>query len=108
MQRLRESGGGEAQVRSAPAALRGCRQASREITRTINLWTLLARDEGEKAAKRERFPRAFSVDTPGETVAVLRAYEEAGAQYAIVKLLDADEPEPVRLFAAEVMPAFGG
>jgi hypothetical protein len=46
------------------------------------------------------------VDTSEETIAALRAYERAGTQYVIVKVLDAAELDPVRLFAREVMPAF--
>jgi hypothetical protein len=46
------------------------------------------------------------VDTPEEYVGALRAFEAAGAQYAIVKILDAADLEPVRLFAEEVMPVF--
>lgn len=91
------------------ALRRHCEEVGRpyeEITRTINLWTLLACDEGERAEKRGRFPHAFSVDTPEEYVGALRAFEAAGAQYAIVKILDAADLEPVRLFAEEVMPAF--
>lgn len=97
--------------RKFAALRRHCEEAGRpygEVVRTINYWALLASNEGEKAAKRRRFPAAFSVDTPGETVAALRAYERAGTQYVIVKILDAAELAPVRLFAREVMPAFEG
>ena len=94
------------------AALRcHCEEAGRtygEIVRTINYWALLASDEVEKAEKRRRFPAAFSVDTPKETVAPLQAYERAGTQYVIVKILDAADLAPVRLFAREVMPSFEG
>jgi hypothetical protein len=76
--------------------------------RTINYWALLAGNEGEKGEKRRRFPAAFSVDTPQETIAALQAYETAGTQYVIVKILDAADLAPVRLFAREVMPAFEG
>jgi alkanesulfonate monooxygenase SsuD/methylene tetrahydromethanopterin reductase-like flavin-dependent oxidoreductase (luciferase family) len=92
------------------ALRRHCEEADRpydEVVRTINFWALLAGNEGDKAEKRRRFPAAFSVDTPEETVEMLRAYERAGTQYVIVKILDADL-DPVSLFAREVMPAFGG
>ena len=92
------------------ALRRHCEEAGRpyeEIVRTINYWALLAAGEGEKDEKRRRFPAAFSVDTPEETVEALRAYERAGTQYVIVKILDAADLAPVRLFAREVMPAFG-
>lgn len=79
-----------------------------EVLRTINYWALLARNDEEKAEKQARFPKTFSVDTPEETIAALRAYEKAGTQYVIVKILDAAELDPVRLFAREVMPAFDG
>ncbi|HEX5701215.1 MAG TPA: hypothetical protein VFX77_11245 [Rubrobacter sp.] len=79
---------------------RHCAEVGRpygEVTRTTNHWLLLARDREEKAEKRERFPRAFSVDTPAEAVAELEEYEAAGSQYAIVKILDAADHDPVRL-----------
>lgn len=88
---------------------RHCEKVGRtygEVTRTINLWTLLAGGEAEKAGKRERFPQAFSVDTPEEAVAALEEYETAGAQYAIVKLLDAADLDPLRYYAEEVMVPF--
>lgn len=97
--------------RKFEALRRHCEEAGRpygEVVRTINYWALFARDEGEKAEKQARFPNAFSVDTPEETIAALQAYERAGTQYVIVKLLDAAELDPVRLFAREVMPAFDG
>ena len=50
---------------------------------------------------------AKSWTTLEETVGVLRAYERAGTQYVIVKILDAADLDPVHLFAREVMlPAF--
>jgi hypothetical protein len=64
---------------------------------------MLARSEAEKAGKRERFPQAFSVDTPEEAIAALGEYEALGAQYAIVKLLDAADLGPVRYYAEAVM-----
>ena len=91
------------------ALRRHCEEVGRdygEVTRTINLWTLLAHGQAEKAEKRRRFPRAFSVDSPEEAVAELERYEAAGAQYAIVKILDAAYLDPVRHFAEEVMAAF--
>jgi alkanesulfonate monooxygenase SsuD/methylene tetrahydromethanopterin reductase-like flavin-dependent oxidoreductase (luciferase family) len=93
------------------ALRRHCEEAGRpydEVMRTINYWALLARDEEEKTEKQARFPEAFSVDTPEETVAALQAYERVGTQYVIVKILDAADLDPVRLFAREVMPAFHG
>jgi len=102
--------GSPEEVRRKFGALRRhCEEVGRtygEVTRTINLWTLLARDEAGKAGKRERFPQAFSVHTPEEAVAELEEYEAAGAQYAIVKILDAADLDPVRHFAEDVMVAF--
>ncbi len=88
---------------------RHCEEAGRpydEVTRTINYWALMGRDEAEKAAKRERYPNAFSVDTPEETISLLKQDGAAGTQLAIVKILDAAELEPVRVFAESVLPAF--
>jgi F420-dependent oxidoreductase-like protein len=96
-------------ARKFAALRRHCEEVGRPyeaIARTINFWLLLARDEAERAAQAARFPRAFSIDTPEETVGMLKAYEAAGAQYAIVKLLDAGDLAPVRLFAETVLPAF--
>ncbi len=75
------------------------------ITRTMNHWTLTAWEDMH-AAKRARYPKAGTIHSPDETIAVLKRYEEAGVEYAIVKLLDAGEMEPVRLFAETVLPAF--
>lgn len=76
------------------------------ITRTINYWALLARDDAERAAKAARFPKALSIDTPAETIVQLKQHEAIGTQYAIVKILDAADLEPVRQFAEVVFPAF--
>jgi hypothetical protein len=104
--------GSPGEVERKFAALRHhCEEAGRpyeDVVRTINYWALLASNEGEKAEKRRRFPAAYSIDTPEETVAALQAYERAGTQYVIVKILDAADLAPVRLFAREVMPAFEG
>jgi F420-dependent oxidoreductase-like protein len=75
------------------------------ITRTMNYWTLTAPAD-EHAAKRARYPRAWAIHTPEETITALKRYEEAGVQYTIVKLLDASELQPVQLFADTVLPAF--
>ena len=72
-----------------------------EITRTINYWGMIGRDDPERAAKRARFPNAHAADSPEETIALLKAYEAAGTQLAIVKLYDAVEVEPVRIFAED-------
>lgn len=77
------------------------------ITRTVNLWVRLARDETEQAAQQARHPEAV-IDTPEELIAGLRKYEAAGMQmqYAIVKFLDAPNRASTLLFAEQVMPAF--
>ncbi len=77
-----------------------------EITRTINYWTLMARDEQERARKAARFPDAWAIDTPEQTIEQLKRYEAVGTQLAIVKILDAADLEPVRLFAESVLSAF--
>ncbi len=75
------------------------------VTRTINLWLRLARDEADRAAREREHPDA-DIQTPEATIGLLREYEAAGAQYAIVKFLDAPDPTSTRLFAERVMPAF--
>ena len=63
---------------------------------------------GSRRRGRFRPGCGFSVETPVETLATLRAYEAAGTQCVIVKILDAADLDPVRPFAREVMPAFDG
>ncbi len=77
------------------------------ITRTINYWAVVVRDEAARDARLARQPDA-QVMTAAEAIAQLRAYEAAGTDMAIVKLLDAADEEPVRVFAETVLPAFAG
>jgi alkanesulfonate monooxygenase SsuD/methylene tetrahydromethanopterin reductase-like flavin-dependent oxidoreductase (luciferase family) len=53
-------------------------------------------------------PRAFAartvMGTPEELAAALREHVAAGVNYFIVSFRDAEEIEPLRLFAREVMP----
>ncbi len=86
---------------------RHCEEVGRPyeaVTRTVNLWLVVARDEADAAAQRARYGD-WAVDTPAGTVATLRAFADAGMQYAIVKFLDAPDLASVRRFAEEVMPA---
>ena len=78
----------------------------------------LAEAEGFESIRYEGYPQFECLSTltalapctervrGRETVATLRAYEAAGTQYVIVKILDAADLDPVRLFARRVMPAF--
>ena len=75
------------------------------MTRTVNLWLVVARDEADAAAKRARYGDC-AADTPAWTIATLRAFADAGMEYAIVKFLDAPDLASVRRFAEEVIPAF--
>ncbi len=87
---------------------RHCEEVGRPyeaVTRTVNLWLVGARDEADAAAKRARYGD-WAADTPAGTVASLRAFADAGMEYAIVKFLDAPDLASVRRFAEEVMPAF--
>ncbi len=59
----------------------------------------------DAAAQRARYGD-WAADTPAGTIATLRAFADAGMEYAIVKFLDAPDLASVRRFAEEVMPAF--
>jgi alkanesulfonate monooxygenase SsuD/methylene tetrahydromethanopterin reductase-like flavin-dependent oxidoreductase (luciferase family) len=88
---------------------RHCEEVGRPyeaITRTINYWAIIARDEADRAAQAARYPVQLPPQTPPELIDSLRAYEAADAQYAIVKILGADDLGRVRLFAELVLPAF--
>ena len=77
------------------------------VTRTVNLWLRLARDEADRAAQRAALGRPDApIDLPEQAIATLRTFEAAGMDYAIVKLLDGHDPALVRHFADTVMPAF--
>lgn len=76
------------------------------VTRTINYWALLARDEADRAALAARFPGGVAPQTAPEVIASLREYAAVGTEYAIVKPLNAADLEPLRHFAATVLPAF--
>jgi alkanesulfonate monooxygenase SsuD/methylene tetrahydromethanopterin reductase-like flavin-dependent oxidoreductase (luciferase family) len=87
---------------------RHCEEVGRPyeaVTRTVNLWLVVARDEADMAAQRARYGD-WAADTPAGTIATLRAFADAGMEYAIVKFLDAPDLASLRRFAEEVMPAF--
>jgi F420-dependent oxidoreductase-like protein len=97
-------------ARKYAALRRHCADVGRSyeaITRTINHWTVLARDEAERAEKSARFPD-ITVVTPDEAVSELRRYEAIGTEYVIVKILDAADLSPVQRFAEEIFPTFVG
>jgi F420-dependent oxidoreductase-like protein len=82
-----------------------------EITRSNHLSVLLARNETELTAKRQRFTD-FPADpavvgTPEQVIARLREYIDAGSQYIIVDLADWQDTESIYAFAESVMSSLG-
>jgi F420-dependent oxidoreductase-like protein len=90
---------------------RHCAEIGRDdnaITRSNHLSVLLAENDRDLAAKRERytdFPASPPViGTPEQVIAHLQEYIDAGTQYIIVDLADwQDDTESVRRFAEIVM-----
>jgi F420-dependent oxidoreductase-like protein len=86
-----------------------CERAGRpydEITRSNHISILIASDERELAAKKERHGERFDlVGTPEAIVEGLRRYAEVGSQYVTFTMPDAREIEPILLLGETVIPA---
>ncbi|MBI2939781.1 MAG: TIGR03560 family F420-dependent LLM class oxidoreductase [Chloroflexi bacterium] len=81
-----------------------------EITRSNFTTVVVGRDEAEVAAKRDRLRdfipgSGILVGTPEQLVEIYREYARAGVQYAIFRMPDWADVEPVQLFAERVIPA---
>jgi alkanesulfonate monooxygenase SsuD/methylene tetrahydromethanopterin reductase-like flavin-dependent oxidoreductase (luciferase family) len=94
---------------------RHCEEIGRpydEITRSNHVTMLIARDERELAAKKERYTWFRSqpplIGTPETIIAGIREYAAAGSQYLIFDLVDWHDPESTYLFADAVMPVVRG
>ena len=88
---------------------RHCERAGRPfdaVTRSNNLSILIAADERELAAKKERYGDDFDLaGTPEAIVEGLRRYAQVGSQYATFHMPDAREIEPILLLGKTVVPA---
>ncbi|WP_374969833.1 TIGR03560 family F420-dependent LLM class oxidoreductase [Terrabacter sp. BE26] len=77
-----------------------------EITRCNHVSILVAADEDELAAKRERHPDFTGIaGTPDTVVDRLREYAAAGSQYVTFTLPDPDDLEAIHLIGKAVVPA---
>ena len=90
--------------------LRGhCERAGRPfeaVTRSNDVGILIAANERELAAKKERYGEKFDlVGTPEAIVEGLRRYARAGSQYVTFHMPDAQEIEPILLLGETVVPA---
>jgi alkanesulfonate monooxygenase SsuD/methylene tetrahydromethanopterin reductase-like flavin-dependent oxidoreductase (luciferase family) len=102
--------GDPATVRHRYALSRGyCEDLGRpadEIVRSNFVDILIARDEGQLSAKRDRYPEFGGIiGTPETVVAALKEYAAAGSQYVTIHMPDAEEIEPLLLLGEKVVPA---
>jgi F420-dependent oxidoreductase-like protein len=75
------------------------------ITRSNDVGILIAANEGELAAKKERYGDDFDlVGTPDQIIKGLRRYAEVGSQYVTFHMPDAKEIEPILLLGETVLP----
>lgn len=92
------------------AALRQhCEETGRpfdEITRTNFADLLIARNDSELAAKKQRYTNFSGIaGTPETVISRLKEYADAGSQCVTFHIPDAEELEPIRLLGEAVMPA---
>ena len=77
-----------------------------EITRSNNVSILIAADERELAAKKERHGANFDlVGTPEIIIQGLQRYAQVGSQYVTFHMPDAQEIEPILLLGETVVQA---
>jgi F420-dependent oxidoreductase-like protein len=75
------------------------------ITRSNNMGLLIAANEGELAAKKERYGETSDlVGTPDVIIEGLRHYAQSGSQYVTFHMPDAQEIEPILLLGETVVP----
>jgi alkanesulfonate monooxygenase SsuD/methylene tetrahydromethanopterin reductase-like flavin-dependent oxidoreductase (luciferase family) len=106
-------GGDPERVRHKFEVLRKhCEEVGRpydEITRSNHVTMIIARDERELAAKKEKYTWFRShppvIGTPEMVIERIKEYAAAGSQYLIFDLVDWHELESTYLFAETVMPA---
>jgi F420-dependent oxidoreductase-like protein len=79
------------------------------ITRSNDVGILIAANERELAAKKERYGGDFDlVGTPDAIVEGLQRYARVGSQYVTFHMPDAREIEPILLLGETVVPAVAG
>lgn len=75
------------------------------ITRSNDVGILIATNERELAAKKERYGNDFDlVGTPDAIIEGLRRYAQVGSQYVTFHMPDAQEIEPILLLGERVVP----
>jgi F420-dependent oxidoreductase-like protein len=86
-----------------------CERAGRPfdaVTRSNDVGILIAADERELAAKKERYGEDFDlVGTPEAISEGLRSYAQVGSQYVTFHMPDAQEIEPILLLGETVVEA---
>jgi F420-dependent oxidoreductase-like protein len=86
-----------------------CERAGRPydaVTRSNDVGILIAADERELAAKKERYGADFDlVGMPEAIIEGLRGYAQVGSQYVTFHMPDAKEIEPILLLGETVVPA---
>jgi F420-dependent oxidoreductase-like protein len=89
-----------------------CERVGREyddITRSNHVSLLIAADERELAAKKERHGNDFDLaGTPEMIVEGLRRYATVGSQYVTFSMPDAEAIEPLLLLGEAVLPTVAG
>jgi F420-dependent oxidoreductase-like protein len=79
-------------------------RAYEAITRSNDVSILIAANERELVAKKERFGDKFSlIGTPEQIVEGLRSYAQVGSQYVTFHMPDAKEIEPILLLGETVV-----
>jgi F420-dependent oxidoreductase-like protein len=74
------------------------------ITRSTNAGLLIAPNERELAAKKERYGDDFDlIGTPDQIIEQLHQYAQAGSQYVTFHMPDAQEIEPILLLGETVV-----
>ncbi len=85
-----------------------CEQVGRpyqEVTKSNHVSILIAANERELAAKKERHGTDFDlIGTPDQIIDGLRRYADAGSQYVTFSMPQAEEVEPVLLLGETVVP----
>ena len=102
-------GGDPATVAHKFAVLRQhCERVGRSydaVTRSNDIGILIAANERELAAKKERYGDKFDViGTPDAVIEGLQRYAEVGSQYVTFHMRDAHEIEPILLLGEQVVP----
>ena len=74
------------------------------ITRSNDVGILIAANERELAAKKERYGDKFDlIGTPDAIIEGLRRYAQVGSQYVTFHMPDAKEIEPILLLGETVV-----